>query len=315
MRDTVQKKRRNRTLNINKSGSFSLEISLVFPIFMTILFFFIWQMSFIRCEMLFKSIIVKEAEKLSFIGALNEYSPELHAKLTGEKPDAGLSDIIMNEIYTLALKKQIKDHYELLCAKNRSFISLITEHAEFLECAAYDDTIKLTSIYNIHTPFRTITRQFSIPVRLWENGDHSGKLDQNENDSIWHYDNFNRGKILRRRFGGNLPFGFPVLSGYRDGNAFIIKSMDLTAPTWDSVSEVDDKIQESIDEIATYEGMPVAWGAEQIIIDPEDITSRSVMIVIPENTSMDKYSAVFDKIRNSGRQNRVDVEIIPYQKA
>ncbi len=295
----------NRGMNHNKKGSFSIEIAFLFPFFLAMIFCFIWQMSLIRCEMMFKSVIIKEAEKASFLGVLSEYAPDLYSKASGKKADNDTTEFVLNEIYELSFKKQIRDHYQLLCEKNRSFLSAITNHMEFIECKTYEDSIKLTSAYTIHTPFRTFYRRFSIPLRLWDHGDHSGKLGLTGNTSVWHYDNFSRGKILRRRFGGNLPFGFPVLSGYNNGNALIIKSMDLTSETWDSPQDVQARMQESIDEMDSYRGMPIAWGEEKIIIDAEDIQKRFVKFIIPENTPMEKYSPVFTKIIHSGPQSSV----------
>lgn len=303
------------SINRNKTGSFSIEISLIFPIVMIIIFCFVWQMTLIRCEMLFKCIIIKESEKVSFLGVLSEYSTDIYKKITGKDANDDTTEFILKEIYELSLKKQIKDHYQLLCAKNKYFRSLIINHTEFIECGLYEDDVIMTSLYTIYTPFKTIDRQFSIPLRLWSHGDNSGKLDQQEGTSVWQYDNFERGRILRRRFGGNLPFGFPVLSGFSNGNALIIKSMDLTAPTWTQPEEVKKEMYEAIDELVSYDGMPVAWGEKKIIINNSEIINRFIKFIIPENTAMDKYLQIFNETNNYSSMRNIEIEIIPYQNS
>lgn len=297
-----------------KSGSFCLEITLLFPIFMVILFSFIWQMSVIRCEMIYKSIMIKEAEKISFFGVLSEYIPRIESETANEIEET-IADTVINELYAVILKKQIQEHYLLACEKNRTFRSFITDHTEFIEAKTTEDTLFLISRYRVYTPFMTFDRQFKIPLRLWDHGDHTGVMEQQEDSNIWKYDNFTRGKVLRRRFGGNLPFGFPVLSGFSNGTAMIIKSMNLLSETWSDPVEVRFQMQESVDALTSYRGMPDAWGEEEIIIQETEIRNRLVRFIIPENTPMDGFSGVFEEIQEYGEENGVMIEIIPYQKA
>ncbi len=299
----------------SKSGSFSLEITIVFPLIAAVLFCFVWQMTATRCEMLFRSIIVKEAEKISFLGVLSEYAPALYQTATGTFPDSQAMEFAIDQILEISLKNQIQDHYRLLCEKNRTFRSLITTHTEFIECSVFDDEVTLTSVYSIYTPFRILRRQFTIPLRLWDHGDHSGKIDDSAEDNIWDYDNFKRGQMIRRRFGGNLPFGFPVLSGYSNGNILIIKSMDLTATTWDSMNEVRIQMQKSVDAVSSYQGMTDPWGEAKIIIHPSDIRDRFVTFVFPENTEMEKYASMLDEIKRTAEKTGVWLDVIYFQES
>ena len=314
MMDMIQGKKDKKRRIRMKSGSFCLEITLLFPIFMAILFSFIWQMSVIRCEMIFKSIVIKEAEKISFFGALSEYIPRIEAETSNEIEDS-IADGAIHEIYAVMLKKQIQEHYILACEKNRTFRSLILDHAEFIEAKTTEDTLFLISRYRLYTPFMIYERQFKIPLRLWDHGDHSGVLVRSTDGNIWKYDNFTRGKVLRRRFGGNLPFGFPVLSGFSNGTALIIKSMNLLSETWSDTVDVRFQMQESIDALASYCGMPYAWGEEGILIREAEIRNRLVRFIIPENTDMEAFSDVFEEVKEYGETNGVSIEIIPYQQA
>ncbi|MHB1484788.1 MAG: endonuclease toxin domain-containing protein [Saccharofermentanales bacterium] len=299
----------------NDAGSICIEIALAYPFFIIVLFCFIFNMSMIRCEMLYKSIILKESEKVCLPGILSEYSSVIINKITDGNMDSDETGLIMKQIYELSFKKQIDDSYKLLCAKNKPFKSMIMKHNEFLEGSLSEDDITLTSIYWIHTPFGDIRKQFTIPLRLWDHGDNSGKVNQNEGQSVWLYDNFKRGWILRRRFGGNLPIGYPVLSGFSNGNALIINSMDLTAPSWASPADVYDKMEHTISEMASFQGTADPWGEGNINISPSKIKMRFIKFIIPENSLMEKYETVFKKIINSGQISSIQIEIIPYQKS
>jgi hypothetical protein len=189
------------------------------------------------------------------------------------------------------------------------------DHTEYIECKTTEDTLFLVCRYRMYTPFMILKRQFKIPLRLWDHGDHTGVILKESDGNIWEYDNFTRGKVLRRRFGGNLPFGFPVLSGFCNGTAMIIKSMNLLSETWTDTEDARYQMQESIDEMASYRGMQNAWGEEEIIIQEDEINIRLVRFIIPENTPMERFSDILEEIREYGDKNSVMVEIILYQKA
>lgn len=306
-----------------KKGSFSIEIALLFPVFAFLLFSFIWQMSAVRADMLFKSILVKEAEKVSFYGILGEYTENIYYSLASGTEENGVesdehsnSEIILYRVYEVALKNQIREHYSGLC-KNYPFLyQLNLKHEEYIESDVYGDTINLTSLYFIYTPFKTIRHQFTIPLRLWDHGDGSGKLDKGGNaGNIWGYDNFKRGKILRRRFGGNLPMGFPVLSGFNNGNALVIKSMDLTKPTWSSPMEVQKQMELVLEDLSGYRGTGTEWGEKAILIKENEIRGRYIKFIIPENTMMEQYEENLQEVVEEGKWKGVTVEIIPYQKS
>lgn len=299
----------------NKAGSLCIEIAIVYPFFLMIIFCFVFNMAIVRSEMLLKSTIIKESEKAGFLGIIGDYSTGIISELTDNAAGADESDFIMKYIYEQALKNQIRDAYQQVFVKNKSFKSVIKEHDEFLEGSLSEDNITLTSVYKVFTPFITIRKQFTIPLRLWNHGDHSGKVFQNGERNIWLYDNFERGRILRIRFGGNLPMGFPVLSGFSNGNALIINSMDLTAPSWALPSSVNEQMGQVVLKMAAYNGTLQPWGKDGISIPPEKIRYRYIKFIIPENLPSGKYDAVFEKIIYNALNRSIKVEIIPYQSS
>lgn len=265
--------------------------------------------------MFYKSTIIKESEKVCIPGILSGYASSILDKMTEGELHNYDSGFVMKQIYEISFKKQIDASYKLLCAKNKTFKSMIMKHHEYIEGSLTDDDVALTSIYWIHTPFGDIKKQFTIPLRLWDHGDNSGKVNQNEEQSVWTYDNFKRGQILRRRFGGNLPMGYPVLSGFSNGSAMIINSMDLTAPSWSSPDDVYDRMEHTLAEMQSFQGTSEPWGEQNIDISSLKIKMRFVKFIIPENSKFEKYDSVFKKIIASGSSRSIQIEIIPYQKS
>ena len=85
-----------------------------------------------------------------------------------------------------------------------------------------------------------------------------------------------------------MPFSYPVIAGWNNGTATSIKSVDLTAPTYESDEEIVDKISRHIDELAGFSGTEAPWGQDKISIDESDISSRELIVIIPENTPEDR---------------------------
>jgi len=123
-------------------------------------------------------------------------------------------------------------------------------------------------------------------ARAWTIGNtttDSGDGHDNEED-IWSLDNFTRGKKLREIFGGNLPFNFPVIASFKDGVATMIKSMDLTASTYQTPDVVREKLYSYIDELASFQGQENPWGSDRIVIKNCDIRQKQLVLIIPGNT-------------------------------
>lgn len=124
-------------------------------------------------------------------------------------------------------------------------------------------------------------------VKAWMGGDETtGVLDgtaSNGVDDIWSLSNFQRGLKIRRLFGGNLPNSFPVIARFDGGKAVMIKSMDLTAKSYQVGDNAQKTLMGYIDELAGYEGQDKPWGSGDIVIPRDSIKSRELVLVIPKN--------------------------------
>jgi hypothetical protein len=121
-------------------------------------------------------------------------------------------------------------------------------------------------------------------ARAWLGGDEAYKVqDQSEQEDIWSLDNFQRGRKIREIFGGNLPLSFPVISRFDSGKAVMIKSMDLTAKTYQDALTVEEKIESYINKLYKFRGQEEPWGSKGIVIREIDISSKELILAIPGN--------------------------------
>ena len=146
------------------------------------------------------------------------------------------------------------------------------------------DDIELIVRYKVKIPvpiniFSSFCLANRAVVKAWLYGD---EVIENKED-IWSLDNFTRGRKVREMFGANLPFNFPVIARYEEGVATMIKSMDLTAATYQDADAARRKINDYIKELLKYNGQQKPWGHDQIVIDPYDIKTKKLLLVVPEN--------------------------------
>ena len=120
-------------------------------------------------------------------------------------------------------------------------------------------------------------------VKAWMGGDEAQGVLTGVTDDIWSLSNFERGLKIRRLFGANLPTSFPVIAKYDKGHAVMIKSMDLTADSYQKKDNAEKTLMEYIEKLAEYKGQETPWGSDDIVIRGEDIISRELVLVIPKN--------------------------------
>ena len=135
-----------------------------------------------------------------------------------------------------------------------------------------------------------------------------------EGDTIWSLGNFERGQKIRELFGGNLPTMFPVISGFTDGEALLVKSLDATAATYQDPRALKNKITGYINSIAAYEGQERPFGDRKTTISPESITSRRLVLVIPTNELPEGLEAVIEACVDDARSRGVEMQVERYER-
>jgi hypothetical protein len=152
-------------------------------------------------------------------------------------------------------------------------------------------------------------------VKAWMGGDEkTGVLDddKSEKEDIWSLGNFQRGLKLRSKFGANLPTSFPVIARYENGKAVMIKSMDLTAASYQTAVNTERTLKGYINELSEYKGQNKPWGSENILIRGEDIKQKELLLIIPENDPGESNNRVLVNMKEYARSRGVSLIVEKY---
>ena len=216
-------------------------------------------------------------------------------------------DVIGTVVFGKALRDRIVWTYDRLCM-SKLLRDSIDNVSVYLDLNRENKSIDLEIYYEWVTPFMNIQKKMRSSIPIY--GDLQLKIETQGNreveDSLWEKSNFERGLYFRKLYGANLPESFPVLSGWDNGTATSIKSIDLTAPSYQSGDDLDKKIRGHIDELSGYQGTEKPWGKDQIFIEDDSIQNRVLFIIIPEN-SPDSVRNELDVYRNYAESQGVDL--------
>lgn len=164
--------------------------------------------------------------------------------------------------------------------------------------------------YQVQTPLGRIKRYTAAVVPLWLG--HRQPTVGSAADDIWQQDNFTRGHLLRARFGGNLPYDFPVVAAFSDGEALMIKSADLTAPTYQDQSAVRSLFTGQIMALSQFEGSDYIRDGISLQITRAMITRRRLLIIIPENCDQAWLDGLISALTTSAEQAGVELEVVRF---
>ena len=124
-------------------------------------------------------------------------------------------------------------------------------------------------------------------VPLWTGRDGKETISDHSDDAVWQMDNFSRGQTFRERLGANLPYDFPVIARFSEGTATAVKSIDLTAPTYDEPSAFQARLSTFIDDLAAFRGASQTRDGTTRTIQAHEIERRRLVLVVPQNSDRD----------------------------
>jgi len=130
-------------------------------------------------------------------------------------------------------------------------------------------------------------------------------------DKVWLLGNFERGLSLRSAFGGNLPASYPVIAKWDNNTAASIKSIDLTAPGYQSTGPLTANVEEFIDDLSGFDGTEKPWGKDGIQIESGQISGRVLILIIPENSPPEVYNELMSSTIYANAKG-VQIEIEKY---
>ena len=158
----------------------------------------------------------------------------------------------------------------------------------------------------------------SLRSRAWIRGDNPLLSIGESGVTVWELNNFARGKILRSIFGGNMPYDFPVLSSFdpRTGAAAVIKSIDITAPTYQDPKIFSKELREIADKFTGFSGTEgYSLKPDHPVIRDGDIRTKRLLLVFPSNEMSEAQRKVLNDFIVYASADGMKLEFVTYQKS
>ena len=219
-----------------------------------------------------------------------------------------------NIVFTSTLGRYVRDRiqieYDKLISNGWVYQHLVSNLSVYVDMNADERSIYLHVFYDIGVGDYTLQREYCTSLAIYsemEIVDSTLEHDQSESDGIWEKDNFERGIIFREKYGGNLPHNYPVICAFDDGHALSVKSIDTTAPQYQVEQTLEKKIKSYIRDLSLFETSQYG----EYSINEGEITSKTLIIVIPENGS-DSCERDFLRLEEYANERNVEMRVEKY---
>ena len=204
-----------------------------------------------------------------------------------------LKELILQGIFSRTMEDQIR---EAFIERNGGSDFFAPERIDvFFRISDDHHIIEVTTEYSIVTLAGVKTRSIYSVIPLYGDpvlmlrDEEAAKKDE-EKDNIWSLSNFDRGEAFRDRYGANLPKTFPVIDKVDGGEITAIRSIDLTSPYYQDISNVQKKIRDDIKDLSRFEPQSAVINGNTYSVD--HIDSRHLTVIIPENSGEVSKAAV-----------------------
>ena len=119
-------------------------------------------------------------------------------------------------------------------------------------------------------------------------------------DSLWEKGAFKRGQIIDKALGNNLGYNFPVVDKLNDRTITSIKSMDLTADTYQTGRGIYNTLVKNIDTLEAFDEQ--TWRG--VVIQATDYDYKQLEVAIPKVAiSKDQKDGLEEAIKYAKRRN------------
>lgn len=125
------------------------------------------------------------------------------------------------------------------------------------------------------------------------------------NLSAWSKDWSTRGLEIEKQLGGNLPRSFPTIDKFDNGVATSIKSVDLSAPTYQDTGPLASRLRSYVDSVADFKGKSF----DGVTIRPNDITQRELQVAVQPGVMSSAQQAAFDQVEQYAQSKGVNLTI------
>ena len=201
-------------------------------------------------------------------------------------------DVIGTLLFGETIRDRIISTFSSYCQSDALLFARIDNASVFADYDKEKNVIWLRVYYEWKTLFGPAERQIVSAVPIFGDLDlpTSDEKEESAADKVWLTGNFERGAAIRSICGANLPYSYPVIAKWEGGTATSIKSIDLTAPEYQTVGPLTEKIICHIDDLAAFSGTAEPWGKDHVTINRDLIVNRVLLIVVPENSPPKVYN-------------------------
>ncbi|HAL74128.1 MAG TPA: hypothetical protein DCM45_03420 [Clostridiales bacterium] len=324
----------------NCRGSLSLEAAIVLPLLLAFGFALLALLQCSVCEIKFKSALDRTAAEISMLSPLIFMADEsglapmtkglsqeltesdsiqllnqlLEELLPGQTVEALLDDLVLDLSTSVMLGPLIQKRFDYwlaeACSGQPGWQARLGLRRLFLDWQAADHRLWLIVDYELISPFGPLQRKTCAVVPLWT-GRHI-PADSSGEDSVWMMDNFARGRKIRQAFGANLPDNFPVIASFADGQATMIRSVDLTAPTYQSQGRTETDLIRLVDDLAAFQGAATHRSDGAAVVQQADIKRKSFLLVIPANAEQAWLHEAIKDITSYAASRQITIRVEKY---
>lgn len=296
----------------NKKGAVTIESAIAFTITMVLLASIVSAICFYRTDILMKRSVEQTCEKMALLYPMSVPSADFMSAAVNAFPDLGIGntkggdviskvlsmgigldnmtgnnikELILQGLFSKTMEKQIRNAYiernggsDFFCPDEIEVYFAINERHHIIEVLTEYSVVtiagkKSRAVYSV-IPL------YGEPV-LTLNSEESKDKDK-EKDNIWSLSNFDRGEAFREKYGANLPKTFPVIDSVDGGEVTAIRSMDLTSPYYQDVSNIEKKIKDDIRSLKGFGPQSATINRQKYTVDRVD--SRHLKVIIPKNS-------------------------------
>ncbi|MFA5586273.1 MAG: hypothetical protein WDA02_06970 [Saccharofermentanales bacterium] len=309
------KKQENR---IKVSGTLSLEAALIFPLALMILLTFLASILAEQDALILSHALDQTAREIALLLPAADLLESLDlpgAWLEETIPDEslrslladGLSDVAATVLASPFVLQRV-DRWAAQAAAGQGRSPPAGTRKLAIDFDLKRQTIWLCLSYETSNLMRKDWIEIRSRIPVWNAGlfSQSAGDSQEGRDGVWMLTNFERGQAIRGRFGGHLPLFYPVIALWDGHEAVSIKSMDWTAPSWQSPEAVKCRIDQLVAELSGFQGL----GGEGP--QPGQIRSRRLILVIPDNEISWKTGGLLASWQDQARSLGVILDIREY---
>ncbi len=308
---------------VNRQAGIVLETALIIPVILSLCFFMLSATLTLQQEIVMRYALDHTAQELAVLFPLADafyqeqiksYADDLFQSLEIMSDD--LKDISADLASSVFLQNFMQNKVEKWMRIGADHLGIkIQAHQRQIILSTFNDyALKIEMNYFIKTPWNQKERTIYTYLPLWTKYDtkfqpETSDEQEQADDQIWQEHNFVRGKYFREKYGANLPFNYPVISGFENGQVISVRSIDTTAPLYQNPEQLKRQIEIEIEQLRDFQGCERETLIEPNVIKAEQIKSKQLLLVIPQNGTDEAKQKLFQDLESYAAMNQIQLKI------